>query len=135
MNVFYRMKIGSIKEKIKKVIKPFLVVIIIGFTVSILWISLANRDIKKELKEGIKLPKISGYNYSDLKSKIRDLESRVDDLESRIDNVESKSDDNESNINDLESQVNSLESQIRRIKEDIDNLESRVSDLEDKIKY
>jgi len=73
------------KEKIKKIIKPFLVVIIAGFVVSVLYISLANRDIEKELKKGVKLPEISGYDYSDLENRISDLEDKADDLESRID--------------------------------------------------
>ena len=72
-------------EKIKKIIKPFLVVIIGGFVVSVLYISLANRDIEKELKKGVKLPEISGYDYSDLENRISDLEDKADDLESRID--------------------------------------------------
>ena len=109
------------KEKIKKILKPFLAVIIAGFVVSVLYISLANRDIEKGLKEGVKLPEISGYDYSD-------LENRISDLESRTDDVESKADDNESSISDLESQ-------IQRLKWDIDDLESRISDLEWKIRY
>lgn len=118
----------TMKEKIKKIIRPFLVVIIAGFVVSVLYVSLANRDIEKELKKGVKLPEISGYDYSDLESRIDDLESRIGDLESRIDDVESKADDNESSISDLESQ-------IRRLKWDIGDLESRISDLEWKIRY
>jgi len=116
------------KEKVKKIIKPFLAVIIAGFVVSVLYINLANRDIEEELRERVKLPEISGYDYSDLESRISNLESRIDDLESRTDDVESKADDNESSISDLESQ-------IQRLKWDIDDLESRISDLEWKIRY
>ena len=111
------------KEKIKKIIKSFLAVIIAGFIVSVLYISLANRDIEKELKKGVKLPEISGYDYSDLESRISDLEGKADDLESRIDDIEYRVDDVESNISDLESQIQNL-------KWDIDDLESRISDLE-----
>lgn len=116
------------KEKIKRIVKPFLAVIIAGFIVSILYIGLVNQEFKEKAKEPIKLPKISGYDYSDLESRISDLESRIDDLENRTDDVESKADDNEISISDLESQ-------IRRLKWDIDDLESRISDLEWKIRY
>jgi len=39
------------KEKIKKIIKPFLVVIIAGFIVSFIYITLANKDIKLKKKQ------------------------------------------------------------------------------------
>jgi len=74
------------KEKIKKILKPFLAVIIAGFIISFIYISLANRDTKREL---IKLPEIFGEDYYDLESRISDLEGRVDDLEGRIDDLES----------------------------------------------
>ena len=119
------------KEKIKKIAKPFLAVIISGFIVSVLYISLADRDTKNDLKK-IKLPEISGYNYPDLESKINilidELENRINDLESRIDDVEYRMDDIENNINDLEFQ-------IRKLKRSIDDLESRMSDLEWRIRY
>ena len=102
-------------EKIKKIIKPFLVVIIAGFIVSFLYIGLANREIKKET---IKLPEISSYNYdyydlesriSDLESKAEDLDDRIDEIEYRVDDIESKTDDNESDISDLENRIEDLE--------------------------
>ena len=102
-------------EKIKKIIKPFLVVIIAGFIVSFLYIGLANREIKKET---IKLPEISSYDYdyydlesriSDLESKAEDLDDRIDEIEHRVDDIESKTDDNESDISDLENRIEDLE--------------------------
>lgn len=51
------------KEKIKKIIKPFLAVVIAGFIFSLLYIGLANKDTEKGLKEGVKLPTISGNDY------------------------------------------------------------------------
>ena len=101
------------KEKIKNIIKPFLVVIIAGLIVSILYISLGN----KEAKQLIKLPKISGDNYSDLEWRVDDLESQVSDLESRIDDLEWRVDD------------------LENLEWEIDDLESRISDLEWQLRY
>jgi len=126
------------KEKIKKIAKPFLAVIISGFIVSVLYISLADRDTKNDLKK-IKLPEISGYNYPDLESKINilidELENRINDLESRIDDVEYRMDDIENKMDDIENNINDLEFQIRKLKWSIDDLESRMSDLEWRIRY
>ena len=102
-------------EKIRKIIKPFLVVIVAGFIVSFLYIGLANREIRKET---IKLPEISSYDYgyydlesriSDLESKVEYLDDRMDDIEYRVDDIENKTDDNESNISDLEDHIGDLE--------------------------
>ncbi len=96
------------KEKIKKIIKPFLAVIIAGFVISFLYISLVNR----ETKEIIRLPEISGYDYSDLESMIYDLEWRIDDLESQISDLEWRIDDLESRTSDLEGQIDDLDWRI-----------------------
>ena len=102
-------------EKIKKIIKSFLVVIIAGFIVSFLYIGLANREIKKET---IKLPEISSYDYdyydlesriSDLESKVEDLDDSIDEIEYRVDDIESKTDENESDIGGLENRIGDLE--------------------------
>ena len=82
----------------KKVIKPFLTIVIAAFIISIVYISLVN----KETKDTIKLPRISGYDYSDLESMIYDLQYRIDDLESQINDIEWRIDDLESRISDLE---------------------------------
>ena len=111
------------KEKIKKAIKPFLIIIIAGFIVSFLYISLANQNIKEETKRTIKLPEISGYDYSDLEDRISDLEGRIDNLESQVSDLDGRIDDNESNFSDLESQT-------QRLKRTIDDLDSRINDLE-----
>jgi len=100
------------KTIIKEIIKPLLVIIIVGFVVSILYVGLKNKGTRKT----VKLPVVSGNDYSGLEDRIDDLESQVSDLESRVDDLESqledtnyKVDDNENNISDLESRIDNLE--------------------------
>lgn len=56
-------------------------------------IKILNKDIKEELKGGVKLPIILGNDYSDLENRIRDLEIRIYDLENRIDRIIDRIDD------------------------------------------
>jgi len=93
------------REKIKKIIKPFLAVITAGFIVSILYVGLVN----KKTKEVIKLPEISGYDYSDLDSRISDLEWKVEGLESQISDLESGVEDVKSRTDEIEDFINCVE--------------------------
>ena len=107
------------KEKIKRFIKPILVIIVAGFIVSFLYIALSNKDNESSDSKSdlvIKLPESSGnseYDYSYLESRIDDLEFQISNLESRIDDLEWTNSDLEGRISELESDISSFRSCLR----------------------
>lgn len=97
------------KEKIKKILKPFLVIIIAGFIVSFLYIII----------EKTKLPQTSGQDYDILESRVDELENKIEELEGNLDDVDSRVYDNESSIDDLNALIEDLKSEIEDLESEL----------------